>query len=155
MRSARKRNGNTRGRYRKSNEYVRAKLGHLSDKESYGHAPSSDSDTASVVEDEMELDEVDSFEWQFYSKPRPEFHSLDEEEILNEGSPSLNILKGLLWENALITEAPGGKMEDKTTTVKEAYQHLFMSPIDAALAMLPYIFWEVTAFEINHYNICS
>jgi hypothetical protein len=58
----------------------------------------------------------------------------------------------LHWENGReIEEEPAEKMKELPSSVKPEYAHLFCEPIDAVFAILPYIFWELMASEINRY----
>jgi hypothetical protein len=70
-----------------------------------------------------------------------------EEDDITAGVPTL-----LHWENGTNFDTePTEKMAETPFTVKPEFQHLFGSPIDAVFAMLPYLFWEIMAFEINRY----
>jgi hypothetical protein len=41
--------------------------------------------------------------------------------------------------------------KDERKSIKEEYNHLFSTPIDAAFTRSPFVFWEITSMEINQY----
>jgi hypothetical protein len=50
-----------------------------------------------------------------------------------------------------ISDVSIGKKDFMKSTVKQEYNHLFASPIDAMFALLPYITWEVMVTKIYRY----
>jgi hypothetical protein len=55
-------------------------LGYNSEEEGIGHAPSSESDTDSMVEEDEDV-QLDDFQWLLCSDPRPENHEFYEDDI--------------------------------------------------------------------------
>jgi hypothetical protein len=128
-------------------------LKNASDDDGYGSAPSSGSDVSACVEQledgnrstsEVDSsDEADNVMDVLFGNP----FSDTEEDDISAGVPSL-----LHWENGTsIDTEPEEKMAETSSTVKPEFQHLIGSPIDAVFAMLPYLLWEIMAFEINRY----
>ena len=73
-------------------------------------------------------------------------------ELNNNDSPIADTLGEVTWENGTeLQYVPLGKMDHKTSEVKEGYQHLFLTPIDSVFVTLPFFFWEITSVEINQY----
>ncbi len=139
-----------RGGARKKSIYlIREVLSDISEEESYGHAPSSD-DEASSVESSSD-DEYEESDW-FICGNRTEPDVVSNEIGTIDTSPIKRTIHGLMWENgAEVPNEPIRKMKQTKTTIKKDYQHLFSTPIDAMFATLPFVFWEITAVEINRY----
>jgi len=132
---------------------VLTSLKNASDDDGYGSAPSIGSDVSACVEQLEDGDgstsEVDSSDEAgnvmdlLFGNP----FSDTEEDDVSAGVPTL-----LHWENGTsIDTEPAKKMAETPSTVNPEFQHLFGSPIDAVFAMLPYLFREIMAFEINKY----
>jgi len=132
---------------------VLTRLKNASNDDGYGSAPSSGSDVSACVEQLEDGDgstsEVDSSDEAgnvmdlLFGNP----FSDTEEDDVSAGVPTL-----LHWENGTsIDTEPAKKMAETPSTVNPEFQHLFGSPIDAVFAMLPYLFREIMAFEINKY----
>jgi hypothetical protein len=123
------------------------------DENSYGCAPSSESDV-SACNDEQDTEEGQSDE--VSCEDNDGIMSImfghEEEPVREVHSPTETspIPVMLHWENGReIEEEPAEKMKELPSSVKPEYAHLFCEPIDAVFAILPYIFWELMASEIN------
>jgi len=125
------------------------------DENSYGCAPSSESDV-SACNDEQDTEEGQSDE--VSCEDNYDIMGImfghEEEPVREVQSPTDTspIPVMLHWENGReIEEEPAEKMEELPSSVKPQYAHLFREPIDAVFFVLPYIFWELMASEINRY----
>jgi hypothetical protein len=134
----------------------------LSDIDSYGAPPESDSDSeveviadheAALSEDDamnkdsndedfsaFEMDDV--FKWLVFGEDPNDM--VEEEPVICDAS-----FVGLYWEvGSTINQPPCDEMDEKLASLKQESKHLFNTPIDAMFAVKSSAFWEIMALEI-------
>jgi hypothetical protein len=119
----------------------------ISDLDSFGGAPSSESDSdGGSSNNSSSLDESINAVYHTGNTDNEDGSDIAE-----------NSCSGLHWENGTHLGELHYKMHHCSTAVKECYKHLFITPIDSMLALLSYIFWELMVDEVNRYssNCCS
>jgi hypothetical protein len=114
----------------------------ISDLDSFGGAPSSESDSDGESSNHsLSLEENNNA-----------VHCTGDTDNEDISDIADNLCSTLRWENGMQLGDLHYKMHHCSTTVKECYKHLFITPIDSMLALLRYIFWELMVVEVNRYS---
>jgi hypothetical protein len=114
----------------------------ISDLDSFGGAPSSESDSDGESSNHsLSLEENNNA-----------VHCTGDTDNEDISDIADNLCSTLHWENGMQLGDLHYKMHHCSTTVKECYKHLFITPIDSMLALLRYIFWELMVVEVNRYS---
>jgi Transposase IS4 len=154
---------NYRGRPRGSQKRmaitdVRAALGNISDEDSFGPAPDSETDSLPNCEPDSMNDtpsdeEEDDMYWYLFGNTQQQTQPVtDDDDDVDVNVQDFATISGLHWENGTeLTNKPTKLMEEKPTFLKRDYEHLFTTPVDSMFAVMPLVFWEIMACEVNRY----
>jgi hypothetical protein len=105
------------------------------------------------MKDTSSDEEEDDMYWYLFGNTQRHTQPVtDDDDDVHVNVQDFATISGLHWENGTeLTTKPTKLMEEKPTFLKRDYEHLFTTPVDSMFAVMPLVFWEIMACEVNRY----